>query len=111
MMTPENHHIQESHQRHSDEVAELLLAVLHSQGFTEPSTREAAFRDGELPPLFREYADKILGASYRITDDDIKKLLAAGYSQDAIFEITVSAALGAAMQRLEAGLSALKQAG
>ena len=51
------------------------------------------------------------GMSYRVTDDDIEGLLAAGYSQDAIFEITVAAALGAASHRLEAGLRALKQEG
>jgi hypothetical protein len=111
MITSTDQHSQESDQRHADEVADLLFAVLHPSGSIEPSTREAAFRGGELPPLFREYVDKILGESYRITDDDIKELLAAGYSQDAIFEITVSAALGAATQRLEAGLSALKKAG
>jgi hypothetical protein len=32
----------------------------------------------------------------------------AGYSEDAIFEITVSAALGAGMIRLERGLAAMK---
>ena len=106
-----NQHTQQAHQRHADEVADLLLAVLYSSGFTEPNTREAAFQGGELQALFRENVEKILGESYRITDDDINNLLASGYSQDAIFEITVSAALGAATKRLEAGLSALKKAG
>lgn len=110
-MTLTNQHLQQAHRRHANEVEDLLLAVLHSPGVTEPNIREAAFQGGELPARFTEYVDKIFGESYRITDDDINKLLASGYSQDAIFEITVSAALGAATKRLEAGLSALKKAG
>lgn len=43
-----------------------------------------------------------------MSDDDIQKLLAEGYSEDAIFEVTVAAALGAASERLETGLLAMK---
>jgi alkylhydroperoxidase family enzyme len=46
--------------------------------------------------------------AYKTTDADIEKLLQAGYSEDAIFEITLSAALGAGRARLERGLAALK---
>ena len=41
------------------------------------------------------------------TDNDIEALRQTGYSEDAIFEITISAALGAATARLARGLSAL----
>ena len=46
--------------------------------------------------------------AYRTTDQDIVALRTAGYSEDAIFEITLSAALGAGLARLERGLAALK---
>ncbi|MDT2004826.1 hypothetical protein FXW78_09020 [Rhodococcus opacus] len=48
-----------------------------------------------------------LRASYTITDTDIDRLLAAGPTEDQIFEITVAAAVGAALETFDAGMSAL----
>ena len=42
------------------------------------------------------------------SSDLLAALQRAGSSEDAIFEITVSAALGAALGRLERGLTALR---
>jgi alkylhydroperoxidase family enzyme len=50
-------------------------------------------------------------SSYRITDADIENLLAAGCSEDAIFEMTLAAAVGAASERLDAGLRTLRESG
>jgi hypothetical protein len=98
--------------RHADQISALHLSILQLSGMTESTVRDAAFRGGPLPAPLHEYVEKIRGTtSYRITDDDIKKLLGAGYSQDAIFEITVAAALGAATERLALGLTALKGVG
>ena len=43
-----------------------------------------------------------------MTDADMDALRKAGYSEDAIFDITASAAVGAGLGRLERGLAALK---
>jgi len=96
--------------RHADDVAELIRTVLKAPAVTAPATRAAAYHNNELPPPLGEYAAKVQAESYRITDDDIQSLVAAGYAPDAVFEITVAAALGAAMQRLEAGLGILREA-
>ena len=96
--------------RHADDVAELIRTVLEAPAVTAPATRAAAYHNNELPPPLGQYAAKVQAESYRITDDDIQALVAAGYSPDAVFEITVAAALGAAMQRLEAGLAVLRAA-
>ena len=94
-------------QRHADEIAALLEAVLQSRGRTSPAMRMAAFR-GEPGPLpLADYLANIQTASYRITDGDVARLLDAGYSEDALFELTIASALGAAYRRLEAGLRAL----
>jgi len=53
--------------------------------------------------------DKIHRHAYKVTDDDLARLRPA-YSDDELFEVVVSAALGAARQRLFAGLSALENA-
>jgi len=44
-----------------------------------------------------------------VTDADIEGLLRAGFSEDEIFEVTASAALGAALARLERGLAVLEE--
>jgi len=103
-------HDEKAADRHADDLAALVQTVLEAPAVTEPATRAAAFHNAELPPPLGQYAAKVQAESYRITDDDIQALVAAGYTPDAIFEITVAAALGAAMQRLEAGLGVLREA-
>src|SRR5919108_4073359 len=54
------------------------------------------------------YVDKVAKHAYKVTDDDLGRLQQAGHSDDALFEVTVSAALGAALARLERGLAVLR---
>ncbi len=63
----------------------------------------------EVPPELVTYVDKVARHAYWVIDSDIEEILGAGYSEDVVFEITLSAALGAGMGRLERGLSALKR--
>ena len=63
---------------------------------------------GPLPPELEAYVDKVARCAYRITDEDVAALRSAGHSEDAIFEITVSAALGAGFVRMDRALAALK---
>jgi len=109
--------VEESHAAYTQR---LIEAVLTSPGDTEPSVRRAvaalsAQPGGRLisnvdtvPPELISFVKKVALHAYKITDEDIEALLKAGYSEDAIFEITVSATLGAGMARLERGLGALK---
>jgi hypothetical protein len=50
-------------------------------------------------------------ASYRITDSDVDYLLVGGCTEDAVLEMTLAAALGAASRRLDAGLRLLHGGG
>jgi len=70
--------------------------------------REAAQPDRPAPADFRAYLDKVRGEAYTVTDEDVEALKAAGHSEDEIFEQTVSAAVGAGLARLDAGLKALR---
>ena len=70
--------------------------------------REAAQPDRATPPDFAPYLAKVRGEAFRITDQDIEALKAAGHSEDEIFEQTVSAAVAAGLERLDAGLKALR---
>ena len=69
--------------------------------------REAARPDRKAPPEFARYLDKVRRNAYEVTDADIQALQDAGYSEDVIFEETVSVAVAAGLERLEAGLEAL----
>ena len=53
--------------------------------------------------------DKVHRHAYKVADEDIKQLQAK-YGDDQMFEIVVSAALGASRNRLLAGLKALGEA-
>jgi alkylhydroperoxidase family enzyme len=69
--------------------------------------RDASRPDRPAPPDFATYLDKVRTQAYRVTDADVQALKDAGYSEDEIFELTVSAAVAAGLARLEAGLAAL----
>jgi hypothetical protein len=63
-----------------------------------------------IPPDLLPYLKKVALHAYKITDEDVQHLKAAGYSEDTIFEITLCAAVGAGLARMEQGLLALKGA-
>jgi alkylhydroperoxidase family enzyme len=54
------------------------------------------------------YLEKVRLHAYKVTDRDIGELKDAGFTEDEIFEHTVSAAAAAGFDRLEAGLRALR---
>jgi alkylhydroperoxidase family enzyme len=93
--------------RHAKQLAALLQAVLESPGATDPAVRHAVYRGESQSAPVGAYVEQIRSQSYRIGDEDVQRLLASGLSQDAVFELTVAAALGAAAERLEAGLRAM----
>jgi alkylhydroperoxidase family enzyme len=69
--------------------------------------REAAGPDRQAPRDFAPYLDKVRRNAYKVTDEDIQALKDAGYSEDVIFEQTVSVAVAAGLERLNAGLEVL----
>ena len=68
---------------------------------------DAAQPERPAPPEFAAYLDKVRLHAYRITDEDIEALTRAGYSDDAVFELTVAAAVAAGLERRDAGLRVL----
>ena len=95
-------------------------AALESEGVTDPALRRAVFAravelsGGEaagteaIPADLRQYVDTVALHAYRITDEDLQALRRAGWSEDAIFEVSVAAAVGAGLARLERGLGILR---
>ncbi len=104
-----------------DELAEnQRRAALSPRGLTDLALRQAvaaraaalsggpAAGTGEIPERLREYVDAIALHADRITDEDVAALLRAGGSEDEVFEVAVSAAVGAGLARLERGLAILR---
>src|SRR5918994_97817 len=97
-------------ERHAAAVEAMRRAIFQSAGSTEPAIRMAAGSGSDLPDPAGSYAAMVRDQSYRITDTVFAGLAAAGLSDDAIFEITLAAAVGAALQRLDAGVRAVRGA-
>ena len=76
---------------------DALIAVL----------RQAAQPGRAAPEAMAEYLDKVQRHAPTVTDADVEALKAAGLSEDEIFEQTVSAAVAAGLERLDAGLRVL----
>ena len=93
--------------RHGTRIAVLRRAVFDSPGATTAAVRAAAASGQGLPPPLAAYAAKVADAPYRIGDADLDALRADGCGESEIFEITVAAALGAALRSLDAGMRAL----
>jgi hypothetical protein len=110
------------HERYVAHNQTLIDGILRNPGETDLTLRSAieaqaaqlsgrsslSQPENPLPTELQRYIRKVALHAYKITDQDVEALKDAGYSEDAIFELTLSAALGAGMARLEIGLHALK---
>ena len=85
----------------------LIAAVFDSRARTSSAMRRAA-GEGKLDdPKLSPYVEKVRAGGYRVAPSDVDALHAAGLDDDAIFEITVAAALGEGLRRLRTGLRVL----
>lgn len=115
--------------RYTDLVSRVRDSVLAGPGATPTELRQAvhdraaapgrgevvgaeapADVPSHVPAELKGLVGKVTDRAYEVTDDDVDSLCRAGYSEDAIFEIAVSGALGAGLARLQRGLSALSEA-
>ena len=89
------------------------LTALHTRatqgaGVLESKDRSAVASGADVPEALKSYAEKVRLHAYKVTDEDVADLIAAGYSEDAIFEATVSAAVGAGMKRWSTAKAAME---
>ena len=109
--------------RYRDLVDQLAHTVLDGGGETDPKLRRAVAQlaaKGSLghelapgtaiPGAIAPFVTKVAQEPFRVTDQDLATLRAAGYSEEAVFEIVVAASLGAGIARLERRLSAAREA-
>lgn len=106
----------------------LRAAVFDGPGVTSPAARRAAAEHAAarhpiggfyigapevemadaVPAEARGYVDKVGHAATRITDEDFEAVQAA-LGDDAVFEFTVAAAVGAGLYRYERALALLSE--
>jgi hypothetical protein len=94
----------------------LVDAVLNASGDTPEAQRRAVLEraqeapgaNGSIPSSLTRYVDTVARHAYKVTDADLMSLQQAGHSDDTLFEVTVAAAVGAALHRLDRGMAALR---
>jgi len=95
----------------STSATELLARLRHhvvvGPGKLNQRVRHAAFAGDDVPDEAATYVDKVRRHAYKVSDADIAQLRSAGWTEDAIFELTVSTALGAALSRRDAARKAM----
>jgi hypothetical protein len=89
-------------------VRRLTAGVLSGPGTLDRGVREAAGACAEVPGTLGRYIGDVARGAYARAEADIALLRREGYSDDQIFEATVSAALGAGLRRREMGLIAVR---
>jgi hypothetical protein len=87
----------------------VLRRVLEGDAQTPPAKRRDAFERRAPSPDLKTLIEKIHDHAYKVTDADVATAQQV-YGDDQLFEIIVSAALGASHERLQAGLKALADA-
>ena len=88
---------------------QVLASVLDGPGESDAAIRRAAAEGAGVPDDLRALVEKIHRHAYKVTDEEMAALQAK-YGDDRLFEIVVSASVGASRQRLNAGLRALEEA-
>lgn len=97
--------------KYEPKLRDLVRRVLTQPGSLSPPVRQAAFDGRDVPDDVAAYVAKVREHAYRVTDGEVAGLLSQGWSQDQVYELTLGAALGAAMERLQAGLGMLDEKG
>jgi alkylhydroperoxidase family enzyme len=88
----------------------LIARVVDGVGKAPSELRRAAFENAGLDEPMRTLIEKVAHHAYRVTDEDIAAVRAAGLSEDQIFEVVVSAAIGQASRQYDKALAALASA-
>jgi hypothetical protein len=88
----------------------LIARVLDGDGKAPTELRRAAFDNAGLGEPMRTLIEKVAYHAYRVTDEDVAAVRAAGLSEDQIFEIVVCAAIGQASREYKNAFAALASA-
>lgn len=85
----------------------VVERVLHGAGKTTGIERRAAFDNRDVPAAARALIEKVARNAWKVTDEDIAAVKAAGLSDDQIYELVICGALGQSMRQLDSARAAL----
>jgi hypothetical protein len=88
----------------------LVDHVLNGAGRASAEQRARAFSNAGLPPPLDALIGKVATRPAQVTDADFAAARASGFSEDQLFELVISAAVGQSARLYEAGLAALAEA-
>jgi hypothetical protein len=99
---------------HAQLAEALRRRVLEGPGDTDPALRQAvaarAAGASRIAPPYDDLARQIGADARGVTDAQVAAVIAATGAQRATFELVMSAAVGAGLQRWRQGLRALEEA-
>ena len=75
-----------------------------------PELRAKAFADSDLPEPLATLLDKVARRAFQVTDANLAAALAAGFTEDQLFELVICAAVGESSRLYKAGMAALAEA-
>ena len=87
----------------------LQEVVFSGPGTLDSAVRKAAGAGAQISGALERYVRKVKQREYKGIDNCIADLRSEGYSDDQIFEATVSAALGAGVMRLQLTFKPLRE--
>ena len=88
-----------------------VKAITDAPGETAAEMRRSLIegRCDHVPEAMKPYTDKVARHAWKVNDEDVAALRARGYTEDQIFEATASAAVGAALMRLNKAMTVLRE--
>lgn len=103
----ERNHVDERGQPRASQPYEPLIErlrtrVLDGPGRLDVQVRRAAFEGDAVPDELTGYVETVRRHAYKLTDGDVDAVLARGWSEDQVFELTVATAVGIGLAQLEA---------
>lgn len=81
--------------------------------FDGPGRTSAELRrgvaNGDVPEELQRYVSLVRENAHEVVDTDIERLVAAGYNEDQIFEITIAVATGVGLTLLDVARRAIAE--
>ena len=91
-------------------VRSIEQRILTGPGMAPPELRAKAFADSDLPEPLARLLDSVARRSFQVTDADFAAVVAAGFTEDQLFELVICAAVGESSRLYKAGMAALAEA-
>jgi hypothetical protein len=88
----------------------MVDRVLNGEGRASVEQRARAFSNTDIPLPLQALIGKVAMRPAEITDADFAAAKASGFSEDQLFELVISAAVGQSARLYETGLAALAEA-